>query len=124
MDFAAETESALGISAVSADPVSTALQLSDNSYEKSSTNSTVMSKSCFLAVYSDIVGSIWTGEVDLNQPAGHLRREVYGECLQGLLPPGTSSAQLSLYYVVRTVHHALLHLSLRPAYYSGRWYCV
>lgn len=36
MDFAAETESALGISAVSADPVSTALQLSDNSYGKSS----------------------------------------------------------------------------------------
>ena len=34
--FAAETESALGISAVSADPVSTALQLSDNSYGKSS----------------------------------------------------------------------------------------
>ena len=88
------------------------------------TNSTVMSKSCFLAVYSDIVGSIWTGEVDLNQPAGHLRREIYGECLQGLLPPGTSSAQLSLYYVVRTVYHALLHLSLRPTYYSGRWYCV
>ena len=36
MDFAAETESSLGISAVSADPVSTALQLSDNSYGKSS----------------------------------------------------------------------------------------
>ncbi|RDX42408.1 hypothetical protein OH76DRAFT_1411175 [Lentinus brumalis] len=58
-----------------------------------------MAGSCFLAVYCDLVGSFWTGEFDLDQPAGSLRNKVYDHSLQGFLPAGTSSAQLSLFCV-------------------------
>ncbi len=68
-----------------------------------------MSKSCFLAVYSDLVGSFWTGEFELNKTAGHLRKEVFDDSLQGLLPAGTSSSQLGLYYVVRPIASDVYH---------------
>ncbi|KAI0683496.1 hypothetical protein C8Q76DRAFT_804139 [Earliella scabrosa] len=52
-----------------------------------------------LLVYSDLVNGLWVNRYDLGCTAGELRSAVYKECLQGLLPVGTSSAQLNIYYV-------------------------